>query len=86
MSDELWKRRIRLEMQGMEEAWYTQNKMVMEYAMQYVEQLQLKVETLEQLNFVQLKKGVLLPCELVGLNGRHQTSCYRNVYELSPIN
>ena len=70
----------------MEEARYTQNKTVMEYAIQYIEQLQLKVETLEQLNFVRLKKGVLLLCELVGLNGRNQTSCYRNVNELSPIN
>jgi hypothetical protein len=85
VSDELWKRQIKLIMNGADEARYTNNKTVMEYAMQYVEYFQLKIETLEQINFVRLKKGVLLPCELVGTNGRYQTSCYRNINELSPI-
>jgi len=85
VGDELWKRNIKLVSPEDEEGGISKNKTVMSYAMEYVEQKNLEEEVLYQINYVRLKKQVLLPFELVGFKGKRQTSCYRNILESSPI-
>ena len=63
----------------------TKNKMLMQYAIEYVNKTNKKVETLKHINYVQLKKGILLPCEVVGAKGKINTECYNNINEKSPI-
>ena len=48
----------------------TQNKTLMEYAIEYVESNQRNKEELWQINYVRLKKEILLPCEVVGAKGK----------------
>ena len=43
-------------------------------------------EVLKQINYVRLKKGVLLPCEVVGARGRLRTECFNDIEQPSPIN
>ena len=57
----------------------------MHYAIEYVECMNISKTTLQQINYVRLKKGVLLPCEVVGAGGKMQTEYYRNINELSPM-
>jgi len=51
----------------------TSNKMIMEYARDYVNCTNKKVESLELLNHVRFFKQVFLPCELVGKSGKEYT-------------
>ena len=64
----------------------TSNKSLIEYALEYVEVRNRKRAELRQINYVRLKKGILLLCKVVGSAGKMQTSCYRNIFEMSPIN
>ena len=57
----------------------------MEYIIEYVESNQRNKEELWQINYVRLKKEILLPCEVVRAKGKIQTSCYRNIQEKSLI-
>lgn len=84
VNDELWHRQIRLETSEVKEI-QTKNKTVMQYAIEYVEVNGRNQNELQQINYVRLKKGVLIPCELVGAKGRTQTNCYREINEMSPI-
>jgi len=68
-----------------EESRLTKNKTVMSYALEYVQQKNLEVDVLYQINYVRLKKQVILPFKLVGFQGKKQTSCYQNITEYSPI-
>ena len=42
-------------------------------------------EELQQINYMRLKKEILLPCKVVGAKGKMQTSCYRDINEKSLI-
>ena len=54
----------------------TKNKTVMQYAIEYVDIKKKNQNELWQINYVRLKKGILLPCELVRTKGKLQTECY----------
>ena len=82
----LWQRKMSIVRNPRENLYSTSNKTIMEYAIQYVESNKLPKQMLYQINFVRLKKAVILPAELVGFQGRKQTSCYRNLHESSSIN
>ena len=81
----LWDRKMSVEQSQQETLYNTKNKTLMEYAMKYVELNQYQKHVLYQINFVRLKKGVILPAEIVGFNRRKQTACYRNIEERSSI-
>ena len=85
VSDELWKRNMVLGNPSDSHHKETRNKTVMQYAIEYVEQAKLNKDILKQINYVRLKKGVLLPVELVGEKGRKQTICYSDINERSSI-
>ena len=57
----------------------------MEYAIEYVNLYNKKQDDLWNINYVRMKKGVYLLCELVGATGKQQTSCYSIIIEQSPI-
>ena len=57
----------------------------MQYAIEYVENINKNSEVLKQINYVRLKKGVLLPCEVMGANGKMRTECCNNIEKLGPI-
>ena len=61
------------------------NKTLMQYAIEYVNKTNKKAEILKHINYVQLKKGILLPCEVVGANRKTSTECYITTMEMSPI-
>ena len=64
----------------MEETYVkTQNKIIMEYTLEYVQSKQLKNQVLDQLNFVRLKKQLALPFELVGTEEMRPTESYRDI-------
>ena len=85
VNDKLWKRKMRLNYPVNYREYKTNNKTLMEYAIEYVEKTNVNQEILWQINYVGLKKGVLLPCELVSTTGKMQTECYRDINELSLI-
>jgi len=58
----------------------------MQYAVEYVRGKRNIIEVLKQINYVRLKKGVLLPCEVVGARGRLRTECFNDIEQPSPIN
>ena len=63
----------------------TTNKRVMQYAIEYVNATNKKEEILKHINYVRLKKGVLLPCEVVGASKKMSMECYITIKEMSPI-
>ena len=63
----------------------TKNKTLIEYALEYVEKTNMNNVVLKHINYVRLKKGILLPCEVVGANRRMRMECYNNINALSPI-
>ena len=56
----------------------TINKTVMEHAIEHVRTTNQNNKTLQQINFVRMKKQVCLPIELVGANGKRPTEWYIN--------
>jgi len=84
INDELWKRNMILESDDTKTT-QTKNKTVMQYAIEYVNIKKKNQNELWQINYVRLKKGILLPCELVGTKGKLQTECYQDINALSPI-
>ena len=85
VSEELWKRQATFQTSVEQRKQRTKNKTVMEYAIEYVNLYDKKQDDLWNINYVRMKKGVYLPCELVGANGKQQTSCYSIITEQSPI-
>ena len=57
----------------------------MQYAIEYIDSQNKKKQDLWNINYVRLKKGLLLPCEVVGAKGKLQTSCYLKIEEQSPM-
>ena len=63
----------------------TRNKTVMDYALEYVQVKNLKQQVLDHLNFVRLKKQLVLPFELVGTEGIRPTEYYRDINKQSQL-
>ena len=57
----------------------------MEYVIEYVEQRKVNKAVLKHINYVRLKKGILLPYEVVGASGKTRTECYNNIHAMSSI-
>ena len=57
----------------------------MEHAIDYVQDKKDKVKLLNKINEVRKFKGVMMPYELVGENGRKLTNCGRMVEEKSSL-
>jgi len=57
----------------------------MQYAIEYVNSTDKKDKVLKHINYVRLKKGVLLPYEVVGANGKMTLECYVNIEQKSLI-
>ena len=78
-------RNMKLHREKMEEFEITNNKPLMAYAREYAKEEQLNSKTVMSLNHVRLYKRIFLPCELIGQNGKEQTSAYRNDNEKGQI-
>ena len=63
----------------------TKNKTLMEYAVKYIEKRNVNKAVLKYINYVRLKKGILLPCEVVGVSRKMRMECYNNIHAMSPI-
>ena len=61
------------------------NRLLIEYAIEYKERIDKIIDTLRQINFAQMKKEVYLPCELVEFDGRNKITCYRKINAKSLI-
>jgi len=61
------------------------NKTIMQYAVEYVEIEKNDPKILRQINYVRMKKGILLPYEVVGARRRMRTHCYDNIEAMSLI-
>jgi len=63
----------------------TQNKTVMEYAIEYSKSNMNKIECLKLINHVRLYERVFLPCELLRDSGKEQTEAFRCNFKKSQI-
>jgi len=63
----------------------TKNETIMDIAQRYARIKQLNVKEMRNINFVRIKKKLLLPCELVGMSGKKPTEYYDNINEVSQI-
>ena len=61
------------------------NLTIMDYAKKYVYEQKLKNNILTPINQMRIWKGVYLPCELVGVNGREMTKVFCEVNGKSSI-
>ena len=62
---------------GKEEKYVnTQNKTIMDYAVEYVRSNELKPNALAPINHVRMWKKMTLPCELIGFTGTKETTAY----------
>ena len=77
-SDFFFTRGIEIKHNGKDSKKMSQNKTIMEHALQYTEQINQNRNILKQINFVRLKKRIFLPCELVGNNGQSPTDFHRD--------
>ena len=59
----------------------TKNATIMDYAVQHVRRKKLSEETLVPLNYINLCKQMILPCELAGLTGKKETKSWKNEIE-----
>ena len=85
MNDILWERGLKLKEEENEQIVMSNNKTLMQHAIDYVHQTHKAIEALKHINFVRLKKNTWLPYELVGCTGIEQTSCYINKQEKSSL-
>jgi len=79
--NECQKRGIIVERQTIFLQGITENKTIMDYAVQYTDTLVVR----GCINQVCRYKKLLLPCELFGTTGRKRTSCYFQNEQVSPI-
>ena len=63
----------------------TRNKTLMHFIVEHELKMNRNRNKLEQINYVYLKKGILLLYEVVGVKGKMQTSCYWSIEEESLI-
>ena len=55
------------------------NKMIMDYAWEYIEQQLINKNILHKINKVRRAKRLYLPFEIVGFNGGNGTNCYLTI-------
>ena len=67
------------------ECMTTQNKTIMDCAVEHARCQDLKMSVLAPINHVRTWKRMRLPCELFRLNGRVQTKEHRNTHDKSAI-
>ena len=79
INNELWQRNIRLEYPYDYVKKRTANKILMQYEIEYVKSTEKKDEVLKHINYVHLKKRVLLPYEVVGANRKMTSEYYMNI-------
>ena len=70
INDILWKRHTTIKGEENEKIVMSNNKTLMQHAMDYIQQNDNEEGTLKQINFVHLKKKLCLPCEFVGCMGK----------------
>ena len=85
MNDLLYKRDIKLKSLNWVKFFNSNNKTIIEYALEYVIIMQCNQDVLYQLKYVRMKKEVVYPFELVGFKGNQRTSCYTNINEKEPV-
>ena len=86
INDILWKRELILVSLVNKSFYQTKNKILIEYILKYADIIKLDQNILYQINFVKLKKEILLLCRLVSFGSRKQTTYHRNINEKSSIN
>ena len=62
-----------------------EHKTLMDYAEECKQEKHQSADAMRQINYARMKKKVLLPFELVGFEGKHQTECCVNEYATSSI-
>ena len=55
----------------------------MDYIVDYVKEKRLHKSYIEEINYMQLYKQIILPYKLLGFNGKNQTRYYEYVEEVS---
>ena len=78
-SDLLFNRGIEINHNGKDSKKMSQNKTIVEHALHNAEQTHQKRNILKQIDFVQLKKRMCIPYEMMGNNGRSPTDCWRDI-------
>jgi len=78
-------RRISVYQNDVNELAITKNQTVMDLAVQYAQQHNLKPNELQDINFIRKLKRVFLPIELVGESRRFQMQCYSDISTSSQI-
>ena len=73
IQEKLNRRQLKVENRMNEPKWFTINKTIMDYAIQYITSNGLKEEILAPINQVRIYKIMFLPCELVGFCGNKIT-------------
>ena len=61
------------------------NLIIMDYTTKYVNEQKLKNDILVPINQMRIWKGLYLPCELIGVNGRERTKVFCEVNRKSSI-
>ena len=85
VSDLLWYRKLSLHSPQTNDLYQSNNKTLIEYALDYMNQTKCNSDILYHLNFVQIKKGIVFPLEVAGFDGNIRTSCYNDINKKSPI-
>jgi len=57
----------------------TNNKMIMQYAIEYLKQKELNNKTIDHINYMWLYKKMILPIELVSTSGNGQTDAFWDI-------
>ena len=63
----------------------TNNKILMEFIVEYIKEKGLKNDSVDQINHMRLFKKVILLAEIIGARGRATTECYETIEERSML-
>jgi len=85
VNDLLWIRKITIKNETKNHLFASTNKTIMEYALEYVKSINCDRDVIWNLNYVRMKKEIVFPFELLGLNGDRKTSCFQNIEEKGPV-
>ena len=85
VNDTLWKRKIQLRSLTIHKFFNTINIPLMTYAIEYIKTMKFAPTILYHLNFMQIKKEIYLPCELISFKINIKISYYSDIREKSPI-
>ena len=85
VSECLWKRNLELLSPKVKRFYKTINKTLMDYAIEYAKNRLNERDTLFQINYIRLKKGIVFPFKVIGFDGTQRTKCYQQIDELIPV-